>query len=186
MNQLMSSSVSSDLSAYCEELARRARAASRVLATARGAQKNQWLQAVAAALVDRSDEILEANRQDLALAVESGLSGAALDRLQLTPERLRAGAAGVFEVAGLADPIGRVLDSNTRPNGLQVLKVGVPLGVIFFIYESRPNVTVDAAGLCIKSSNAIILRGGKEALHSNTALHRLLQNALPPAGLPED
>ncbi len=186
MNQLMSSSVSSDLSAYCEELARRARAASRVLATARGAQKNQWLQAVAAALVDRSDEILEANRQDLALGVESGLSGAALDRLKLTPERLRAGAAGVFEVAGLADPIGRVLDSNTRPNGLQVLKVGVPLGVIFFIYESRPNVTVDAATLCVKSGNALILRGGKEASHSNAALGVLLRDCLVGANLPRD
>src|SRR5437660_8338063 len=141
MSQLKSSTTIGDLPAYCQELAQRARTASRLLATARGAQKNQWLHDVAAALVDRSDDILEANQQDLALGVELGLAGAALDRLKLTPERLRAAAAGVREVAGLPDPIGRILDSSLRPNGLEVLKVGVPLGVIFFIYESRPNVT---------------------------------------------
>src|SRR5438270_808203 len=97
-----------------------------------------------------------------------------------------AAAAGVREVAGLADPIGRVLDSSVRPNGLEVLKVGVPLGVIFFIYESRPNVTVDAASLCVKSGNALILRGGKEAAHSNAALCAILRNCLAKVGLPED
>jgi glutamate-5-semialdehyde dehydrogenase len=186
MSHLKSSAAIGDLPAYCEELARRARAAARLLATARGEQKNQWLQDVAAALGDRGDEILEANRQDLASGVELGLAGAALDRLKLTPERLQAAAAGVREVAGLADPIGRVLDSSARPNGLQVLKVGVPLGVIFFIYESRPNVTVDAASLCVKSGNALILRGGKEAARSNAALCALLRDCLPQADLPRD
>src|SRR6185312_5146739 len=109
-----------------------------------------------------------------------------VDRLRLTTDRLRAMATGVREVAALPDPIGRVLDSSVRPNGLQVHKVSVPLGVIFFIYESRPNVTVDAAGLCVKSGNAVILRGGKEALHTNTALHRVLAAELPAHGLPAD
>jgi glutamate-5-semialdehyde dehydrogenase len=175
-----------DICAYCEEIARRARAASRLLATARGAQKNNWLQDVAAALVDRTEEILEANRRDLALAVELGLSSAVLDRLSLSPERLEAAAAGLREVAGLPDPIGRVLDSSVRPNGLQVLKIGVPLGVIFFIYESRPNVTVDAAALCLKSGNALILRGGKEAVHSNAALCGVLRDCLAQVDLPRD
>ena len=175
-----------DLFAYCEDLGRRARAASRVLATAGGAQKNQWLQEAAAALVSRADEILEANGRDVAAAGEMGLTAAQVDRLRLTPERLRAAAAGLKEVAALPEPIGRVIDSNVRPNGLLVEKVGVPLGVILFIYESRPNVTVDAAGLCVKSGNAIILRGGKEALHSNIALHRVLQDCLRPVGLPAD
>src|SRR5207244_10209463 len=110
----------------------------------------------------------------------------ALDRLKLTPERLRAAADGVREVAALPDPVGRVLDSSARPNGLQVLKVSVPLGVIFFIYESRPNVTVDAAALCVKSGNALILRGGKEAVHSNAALCVLLRDCLAQADLPPD
>jgi glutamate-5-semialdehyde dehydrogenase len=175
-----------DVSSYCEEVARRARAASRLVALARGAQKNDWLEHGAAALVERSDEILEANRQDVALAGELGLSSALLDRLKLSPERLRAAAAGVREVAGLPDPVGRVLDSSMRPNGLQILKIGVPLGVIFFIYESRPNVTVDAAALCVKSGNALILRGGKEAAHSNAALCAVLRDCLVQADLPRD
>ncbi|HLJ92073.1 MAG TPA: glutamate-5-semialdehyde dehydrogenase [Gemmataceae bacterium] len=180
------SSTASDLPAYCEGLARRARAASRLLGTARGTQKNHWLHAVATALGERSDEILEANQADVAWAAELGLSGAAVDRLRLTPERLQAAAAGVREVAALPDPIGRVLDSSARPNGLQVLKVGVPLGVIFFIYESRPNVTVDAASLCVKSGNALILRGGKEAGHSNAALCTVLQDCLAHVDLPRE
>lgn len=182
----LSASAVGDLPTYCLELARRARVASRLLATARGAQKNQWLHDVAAALVERSDEILVANQQDLALGTEQGLSGAILDRLKLTPERLRAAAAGVREVAALPDPVGRVLDSSRRPNGLEVLKVGVPLGVIFFIYESRPNVTVDASALGVKSGNALILRGGKEAANSNAALCALQRDSLVEVGLPAD
>ncbi len=175
-----------DLAAYCEDLGRRARAAARLLATARGDHKNAWLRRAADALEARGAEILAANEQDLAGARELGLTGAQIDRLRLNPERLRAMAAGLREVAALPDPVGRVLDSSVRPNGLQVSKVAVPLGVIFFIYESRPNVTTDAAGLCVKSGNALILRGGKEALHSNTALHRVLQECLPPCDLPAD
>jgi glutamate-5-semialdehyde dehydrogenase len=175
-----------DIPVYCEHIARQARLSSRLLATAGGAQKNHWLQNVAAALVDRADEILEANRQDLSEASERGLASAALDRLKLTQERLRAAAAGVREVAALPDPVGRVLDSNVRPNGLQVLKVGVPLGVIFFIYESRPNVTVDAAALCVKSGNAVILRGGKEAARSNSILCTVLRDCLADVDLPVD
>jgi glutamate-5-semialdehyde dehydrogenase len=175
-----------DVASYCEEVARRARAASRQLATISGAQKNTWLLSAAAALTDRSDEILQANQHDLVLAGELGLSSAMLDRLRLTPERLRAAADGMREVVRLPDPVGRILDSSVRPNGLQVLKVGVPLGVIFFIYESRPNVTADAAALCIKSGNALILRGGKEAAHSNAALCAVFRDCLIEAALPSD
>lgn len=175
-----------DLPAYCEALASQARAASRELAAIRGEYKDRWLRLAATALERRAAEILTANEQDLAAASANGLTAAEVDRLRLTPDRLRAAAAGLMEVAALSDPIGRVLGSSVRPNGLQVLKVGVPLGVIFFLYEARPNVTVDAAGLCIKSGNAIILRGGKEALHSNTALHRVLQDSLRDCGLPAE
>jgi glutamate-5-semialdehyde dehydrogenase len=176
----------SNLSAYCEELGRRARAAARLLAAASGAQKNRWLQQAADALASHGEEILQANARDLAAAGEYGLTGAQVDRLRLTPDRLRAAAAGLREIAALPDPVGRVLDGQVRPNGLQVLKVGVPLGVILFIYESRPNVTVDAAGLCVKAGNAVILRGGKEAAHSNAALHRLLQDHLRGCDLPPE
>lgn len=169
----------------CLELGQRARAASRGLATARGAAKNSWLEHAATALVAETPSLLEANARDVA-ASEGVLTAAQIDRLRLTPDRIGAAADGLRQVAALPDPVGRVLDSSVRPNGLLVQKVGTPLGVIFFIYESRPNVTVDAAGLCVKSGNALILRGGKEALHSNTALHRVLQAALAAVGLPGD
>jgi glutamate-5-semialdehyde dehydrogenase len=175
-----------DLPAYCEDLARRARAASRVLATALGEQKNRWLLQAAAALEARTAEVLQANARDVAAAGELGLNAAQIDRLRLGPKRLAAMAASLREVAALPDPVGRVLESSVRPNGLLVQKVSVPLGVIFFIYESRPNVTVDAAGLSVKSGNAIILRGGKEASASNAVLHRVLQDCLAEAGLPAD
>jgi glutamate-5-semialdehyde dehydrogenase len=178
--------LATDLSSYCEDLGRRARVAARLLATATGAQKNHWLRLAAESLLSRSAQILDANQRDLTAAKEVDLKSASIDRLRLTPQRLQAAAAGLREIAALADPIGRILDSSVRPNGLLVSKVGVPLGVIFFIYESRPNVTVDAAGLCVKGGNAILLRGGKEALHSNTVLHRVLQDALAEAGLPTD
>jgi len=175
-----------DLSTYCEDLGRRARAAARLLSTVHGDRKNRWLVLSAQEMEGRAADILAANARDVAAASEHGLSAAQIDRLRLTPERIRAAAAGLREIAALPDPVGRVLDSNMRPNGLQVYKVGVPLGVIFFIYESRPNVTVDAAGLCVKSGNAIILRGGKEALHSNVALHQIMQDCLRRAELPAD
>lgn len=175
-----------DLPDYCLDLARRARAAARVLASSLGENRNRWLHGVSQALLERADEVLAANQLDCAQGERNGITGAYLDRLRLTRERLQAVAAGVREVAALPDPIGRVLDSSVRPNGLQVLKVGVPLGVIFFIFESRPNVTVDAAALCVKSGNAVILRGGKEALQSNRALGRIIQDELAKADLPRD
>jgi glutamate-5-semialdehyde dehydrogenase len=175
-----------DLSTYCETVGRQARAAARVLAAASGARKNAWLRQVAAALEQRMGEILAANEQDVADAAKHGLTGSQVDRLRLTPERVRSAAAGLRDVVARPDPIGRILDSSVRPNGLQVFKVGVPLGVILFIYESRPNVTVDAAGLAIKSGNAIILRGGKEAAHSNAMLHEILESELVEAGLPRE
>ena len=178
------------LSCHYENLLRRPgpsrRDASRILATVRGDRKNRWLIESAKAIQTRTPDILQANARDVADANRAGLNSAAIDRLRLTSERLVAIAQGLREIAGLPDPVGRVLDSSVRPNGLKVLKVGVPLGVIFFIYESRPNVTVDAAGLCVKSGNAIILRGGKEALQSNVALHGILQECLRLAQLPED
>ena len=175
-----------NLSFYCEDLARRAKAASRLLATALGRHKNRWLLETAQALETRTPEILDANRRDLAAAEKDQLNSALLDRLRLTPDRLRAAGQGLREIAALPEPVGKVLDSSVRPNGLQVLKVGVPLGVIFFIYESRPNVTLDAAGLCVKSGDAVILRGGKVSLHSNTALYAVLQDTLRACDLPCD
>jgi glutamate-5-semialdehyde dehydrogenase len=175
-----------ELATYCQDLAERARHASRILATISGERKNRWLRAAADALDGRTAEILAANGHDLAAPTASELTTAQLDRLRLTPQRIAAAAAGLREIAVLPDPVGRVLDSSVRPNGLQVQKVAVPLGVIFFIYESRPIVTVDAAGLCVKSGNAILLRGGKEALHSNQALHAILQECLRANDLPPD
>src|SRR5947209_6597756 len=137
-----------DLSAYCTDIARRARAASRALAVAPGARKDAWLRAAAQALEGRAAEVLAANGKDVAGAAAAGLSAAQVDRLRLTPARLREAADGLRDVAALPDPVGQVRSSTVRPNGLEVHKVGCPLGVIFFIYESRPNVTVDAAGLC--------------------------------------
>jgi glutamate-5-semialdehyde dehydrogenase len=177
-------STGDQLTGQCLDLARQARAAARSLATASGGQKNDWLTSVATALVERSESILDANALDVKAAAAGGLSRAQVDRLRIDPERLRACARGLHDVAALPEPIGRVLDSSVRPNGLQVLKVGVPLGVILFIYESRPNVTVDAAGLCVKSGNAVILRGGKEAIHSNRAIHAVLQDCLEANELP--
>lgn len=175
-----------DLTTYCSELARRAKAASAVLATAPTAAKDLWLRAAADALEDRRDDLLAANALDVAAARDGGLTSAQVDRLTLTPARLHSAAEGLREVALLPDPVGQIRESRVRPNGLEVHKVGVPLGVILFIYESRPNVTVDAAALCVKSGNAVILRGGKEAAHSNRALHQVLAECLAEAGLPAD
>ncbi len=175
-----------DLDAYCCDMATRARAASRALASAVGQRKDKWLLDAAAALETRFAEILAANSRDLAAPAALELNAAQRDRLELTPARIRAAAAGLREVAALPNPVGRILDSSIRPNGLEVRKVAVPLGVIFFLYESRPNVTVDAAALCVKSGNAVLLRGGKEAIHSNTALHAILSDRLAANNLPVD
>jgi glutamate-5-semialdehyde dehydrogenase len=168
----------------CADLSRRAKVASRELALAPTAAKNRWLLAAATAIEARQAELLAANAQDVAAAPGFGLNAAAIDRLTLNPKRIASAAEGLRQVAALPDPVGEVREATQRPNGLQVLKVGVPLGVVFFIYESRPNVTADAAALCVKSGNAVILRGGKEAIHSNTALHRLLSDELARIGLP--
>ncbi|MHB1557438.1 MAG: glutamate-5-semialdehyde dehydrogenase [Isosphaeraceae bacterium] len=170
----------------CRDLARRAKAASRAMAIVHGAAKDDWLRRSAAALVARRDEVLAANADDVAAAPARGLSSAAIDRLRLDPKRVDEIARALREVAALPDPIGETIASSRRPNGLEVRQVRVPLGVIFMIYESRPNVTVDAAALCVKSGNAAILRGGKEAIATNRALHRILADELEPAGLPAD
>jgi glutamate-5-semialdehyde dehydrogenase len=175
-----------DLIEQCRALALRSRAAARRLMTARSAAKDRWLHRVAGALIARQEELLAANENDLAAAQSNGLGSAQIDRLRLTPGRLEALAASLREVAALPDPVGQGRGSSIRPNGLEVHKVGVPLGVILFIYESRPNVTVDAAALCVKSGNAVILRGGREAIHSNRALHRVLSDCLREEDLPAD
>lgn len=175
-----------DLSAYCVDVAQRARIAARLLATVDGGRKNDGLRLAAECLEERAEEVLAANAKDLAGADALGLSAAQIDRLRLTPPRLQDAAAGLREVAALPDPVGQVRSGSVRPNGLTVHKVGVPLGVLLFIYESRPNVTVDAAALSVKSGNAILLRGGREALHSNLALHAILRHAFRRAELPAD
>ena len=152
-----------DLGAYCTDVARRAARASRVLAQLRGDLKNQWLTESATELRQQADAIQEANQQDLAAAPDYGLTAAQIDRLQLTAARIADIARGLEDIAALPDPIGEMIESTVRPNGLEIAKVRVPLGVVFFIYESRPNVTADAAAICVKSGNAVILRGGKEA-----------------------
>jgi glutamate-5-semialdehyde dehydrogenase len=176
--------MTTDLASYCSDLGRRARIASRALAVAAGAVKDRWLLHTAGAIEEHRADLLAANEQDLAAG--KGMSKAQLDRLRLTPDRLRGIAATLREVAALPDPVGQVRAGGTRPNGLHVCKVGVPLGVILFIYESRPNVTADAAALCVKSGNALLLRGGSEAHHSNLALARTLQTSLVACGLPTD
>ena len=174
----------SDLQTYCETLARNARVASRELASASSKQKNDWLRRSAAAIRSQTDELIAENTKDIERAPEYGLTTAATDRLRLTPERLADIASALEHIVTLPDPVGEVIDGSLLPSGLRVTRVRSPLGVVFFIYESRPNVTADAAALCVKSGNAVILRGGKEALHSNQALHRLLQGTLEECGLP--
>lgn len=175
----------SEWAEYADQLTKQARRASRQLALVSGAQKQRWLHRAAELLNVRAEEVVAANRIDLEAAPGYGLNPAAIDRLKLTPARLKSVASALADVALLPDPIGELIDSTIRPNGLRVNRVRVPLGVVFFIYESRPNVTIDAASLCLKSGNAVILRGGKEALHSNLALHRILRDALIETGLPE-
>ena len=163
-----------------------ARAAARVLATASTVQKNQALEAIALALETCRDDVLAANAADMAAARAAGMRPAMLDRLLLDEGRIRGVAAGVRQVMALEDPVGRMVEMTTRPNGLQIGKKTVPLGVIGMIYEARPNVTVDAAVLCLKAGNAVILRGGKEAFATNNALTALMRGAIARAGLPED
>jgi glutamate-5-semialdehyde dehydrogenase len=161
------------------------RDASQALAQLSSADKSALLKAMATALETRRDAILSANAQDLQSARDKGIGSAMLDRLTLDPERIAGIAAALREVAALPDPVGQVTRSDTRPNGIQVSKVRVPLGVIAMIYEARPNVTADAAALCIKAGNGVILRGGSEAIHSNTAIAEALKGALREAGIDE-
>ena len=166
------------------EQALQCRAAAQVLAGLDAAAKAALLEAMAGALEDDTQAILQANARDLEAARAKGVASAMLDRLRLDPARLAAIAAAVREVAALPDPVGQVTRDDVRPNGIRVRKVRVPLGVIAMIYEARPNVTADAAALCIKAGNGVILRGGSEAIHSNTAIAAALQRALDAAGVP--
>lgn len=169
-----------------EQLGAAAKEASRKLAAANTADKNRALLAIADALLKQTENILSANRDDMARARENGMSESLLDRLALTPERISGIADGVRQVAALEDPIGQVISMGTQPNGLTIGKRRVPLGVVAIIFEARPNVTVDAAVLCLKAGNAVILRGGKEAISSNKAFAEIMRNALEQSGLPED
>ncbi|MDB5690375.1 MAG: proA [Sphingomonas bacterium] len=175
-----------DPEALIADMAARARAAATLLAQAPSAQKGQALRLAATALRGDADAVLAANARDMAQAEAAGLGPAMLDRLKLTPDRLAGIAAALEEVAGLDDPVGQRIDRRERPNGLVLDRVRVPLGVVGIIYESRPNVTVDAGALAMMAGNACILRGGSEARESNRALHRALVAGLAGAGLPED
>jgi glutamate-5-semialdehyde dehydrogenase len=168
------------------EQAQRARAAAEVLATATRATKDAALQAMADALVARTPEILEGNAADLAAGREAGLSAAILDRLTLTDARIAGIADALRQMAALADPVGEVLRGSTLPNGLELRQIRVPFGVVGIIYEARPNVTADAAGICLKSGNAALLRGSSSAARSNAAIVAVLRDAVAGAGLPAD
>ncbi len=176
----------SELKTLIEDYGRRARAAARVLARASCEQKNRGLLAMADEVVTAAPEILAANAQDVAKAQANGLSGAMLDRLTLTEKRLEAMADGIRQVASLPDPVGEILRDWTRPNELRIQKIRVPIGTVGIIYESRPNVTADAAVLCTKTGNATILRGGSESIHSNVAIAAALSRGAAKAGLPAD
>ena len=182
----MTSATEINLAGYCAEVASRARDASRLLSGLSGAIKNQWLVESANRIESRITQIVAANQLDLGAADQYGLTPSEVDRLRLTPARIVQIASGLREIATLPDPVGEVIEGSTRPNGLQISKVRVPLGVLFFIYESRPNVTADAAGIAVKSGNAIILRGGKEAVHSSLAIVETMQAAAVEIGIPQD
>ena len=169
-----------------EEIGKKAKQAARALCLATTEQKNDALLAMAEALTARQDTILIANASDLQAGREAGLSQALLDRLLLTPQRIEAMADGLRQVAALPDPVGRILSDTARPNGLHLVKVAVPMGVIAVIYEARPNVTADSAALCLKSGNAIILRGGKEAIGSNMAVCQVMREALTATAISPD
>lgn len=172
------------LADYCRATARAARHAAEELAVLPSTRADHWLRHSARLMRQRSAELQEANGADVAAAAGAGLTQAQIDRLKLTPGRIEAMACALEEIARLPSPLGEIIESSVRPNGLELHKVRVPLGVIFFMYESRPNVTAEAAALCLKSGNAVILRGGKEAAQSNRTIVELLEEALLEAGLP--
>jgi len=175
-----------DVSAYMAGVGRKARGASRVLAAANTGDKNAALLAMAEDIDAHRDFLAEQNGKDLEAGAAKGLATALLDRLELTPARIDSMIEGLRQVAGLPDPIGEIFDMNYRPTGIQVGRMRVPLGVVGIIYESRPNVTADAAALCLKSGNATVLRGGSEAFHSNQAIAESIRRGLDSAGLPSD
>lgn len=175
-----------DIKHYMNDVGQRARAASRAMAKTDTAAKNRALSLIAAAIRRDADVLRAANRKDLDAASAGGLASALLDRLTLSDKAIETMAEGLEQIVALADPIGEISNMKYRPTGIQVGQMRVPLGVIGIIYEARPNVTVDAAGLCIKSGNATILRGGSEAIHCNQALAKLVKEGLAGAGLPAD
>jgi len=182
----MATAIDVDLAKYCADVASRARRASARMATISGEVKAHWLRRSATRLRENIERLQAANSEDLAAAPGHGLTDAQIDRLRLTPSRIESMAKGLKDVAALPEPIGVLIHSTIRPNGLRIDKVRVPLGVVFFIYESRPNVTADAAAICVKAGNAVILRGGKEAIHSSQAIAELLAEAAEEVGLPDD
>ncbi|MCK5621327.1 MAG: aldehyde dehydrogenase family protein, partial [Alphaproteobacteria bacterium] len=173
-----------DIAAEMRRIAEDAREAARALAQSDGETRNAALMAAAAEIRAKAARIAEENAKDMEFGEEKGLSAALMDRLLLTPERIEAMAKGLEDVAALPDPLGKVLAEWDRPNGLKIARVSVPLGVIGIIYESRPNVTADAGGLCLKAGNAAILRGGSESFHSSTIIAECLRAGLTGAGLP--
>lgn len=169
-----------------EQIGQNAKKAATILNCMGQTKKNEALQAVAKALLENAAVIMDANQKDVEAAKASGVSDAMIDRLCLTKERLAGMAEGLEQIVGLKDPVGEVIHMETRPNGLQIGQKRVPLGVIGIIYESRPNVTADAFGLCFKTGNAVILRGGSDAIHSNMAIVKVIQKALESEGVPAD
>ena len=171
---------------YIEQLGEKALEAKRKIATASTGEKNKVLEAIAQVLLENSDAILAENEKDITNARDNGISETMVDRLRLTKERIKGIADACMELVNLEDPVGEVLQGSVHPNGMRITKVRVPMGVIGIIYESRPNVTVDAGALCLKSGNAAILRGGKEAIHSNMILVNLMQRALETSGFAKE
>jgi len=174
-----------DIEGTVVDMCRAARRAARVLSTASSTAKNSALQIAAARLRERAVDLLDANREDVTGAERAGLSKAMIDRLTLSEPRIAAVAQGLDDIAALPDPVGETIARWRRPNGLEIGQVRIPLGVVGVIYESRPNVTADAAGLCLKSGNAVVLKGGSEAFATNSAIARLLAESVAAAGLPE-
>ncbi len=168
---------------YVNQIVKHAKSASRILASANTTTKNTALNYIADDIVTSATTLKTANEKDITAAQKAGLSEAIIDRLRLTDSRIKGMSEGVRQIINLADPVGELLWGQIRPNGLQIQKTRVPIGVVVIIYESRPNVTADAAALCLKSGNAVILRGGKESIHSNIAIYKILTSALEKAGL---
>ena len=171
---------------YTQELGKRAKAAEAFISSASTMQKNKALAAISKEIIENSSIIIAENAKDIAAAKENGMSEAKQDRLMLDASRIEGIAKGVDQIIALGDPIGEIIGGGNRPNGLQIIKTRVPLGVIGIIFESRPNVTVDAAALCLKTGNVVILKGGKEAINSNICLGKIMREAVGSAGLPAD